>query len=259
MEKVSGIAQDVARIQRRIRLDFEYLGSNYAGWQWQDNALSIQQVAEKALANMIGHHARINASGRTDAGVHAENQPAHADVSTKMSDETIMRGMNSLLPKDIAVTAVTTVDPAWHSRFDSVEKTYRYTILNRRTPSVFLHGRVWLVYNPLDMEAMRKAAGCLAGEHDFSSFRAAGCAAKEPVRTLQPVEIAKDGDIVTFTLTASGFLKQMVRNIVGTLVEVGRGRMETEAVERILAARDRMKAGPCAPPEGLTLVKVRYE
>ena len=245
-------------ILRRLRLDFEYLGSNYAGWQWQDNALSIQQVAEKALAKIIGHHARINASGRTDAGVHAENQPAHADVSTKMSDETIMRGVNSLLPPDIVVTAVTTVASTWHSRFDAVEKTYRYTILNRRTPSVFLYKRVWLIYNPLDMEAMRKAAVCLAGEHDFSSFRAARCAAKDPVRTLQPLEIARNGDIVTFTLTASGFLKQMVRNIVGTLAEVGRGRMEPNAVAQILAARDRTKAGPCAPPEGLTLVKVRY-
>jgi tRNA pseudouridine38-40 synthase len=244
---------------RRIRLDFEYLGSNYAGWQWQDNALSIQQVAEEALATIVGHHARINASGRTDAGVHAENQPAHADVATKLSDETIMRGVNSILPKDIVVTAVTTVDANWHSRFDAVEKTYRYTILNRRAPSAFLHGRVWLIYNPLDLEDMRKAAVCLTGEHDFSSFRAARCAAKDPVRTLQPVEIARDGDIVTFTLTASGFLKQMVRNIVGTLVEVGRGRMAPDTVAQILAVRDRTKAGSCAPAEGLTLVKVRYE
>jgi len=243
---------------RRIRLDFEYLGANYAGWQWQDNALSIQQVAEEALARIAGHHARINASGRTDAGVHAENQPAHADVTTKMRDEQIMLGLNAILPKDIAVTAVTTVDPNWNARFDSVEKTYRYTILNRRTPSVFLHGRVWLIYAPLDMDAMRKAAEALAGEHDFSSFRAARCAAKDPVRTLQPLEIAREGDIVTFTLTSGGFLKQMVRNIVGTLTEVGRGRMTPEAVADILAARDRTKAGPCAPPEGLTLVKVRY-
>ena len=243
---------------RRIRLDFEYLGANYAGWQWQDNALSIQQVAEKALEKIVGHHARITASGRTDAGVHAENQPAHADIATKLDDETIMRGMNSLLPKDIVVTALATVDPAWHSRFDAVKKTYRYTILNRRTPSVFLHGRVWLVYAPLDMEAMRKAAESLRGEHDFSSFRASGCAAKEPVRTLTELSIKRDGDIVTFTLTSSGFLKQMVRNIVGTLAEVGRGRMEPEAVAQILAARDRTCAGPCAPPDGLTLVKVKY-
>lgn len=240
-------------------MDFEYLGSNYAGWQWQDNALSIQQVAEEALAKIVGHHARINASGRTDAGVHAENQPAHADVATKLGDEAIMRGLNSLLPKDIVVTAVTTVDSAWHSRFDSVEKTYRYTILNRRTPSAFLHGRVWLVYAPLDLEGMRKAAEPLLGEHDFSSFRAARCAAKEPVRTLTELTITRDGDIVTFTLTSGGFLKQMVRNIVGTLVEVGRGRMAPETVAQILAARDRTKAGPCAPPEGLTLVKVRYQ
>ncbi len=210
------------------------------------------------MEKIVGHHARINASGRTDAGVHAENQPTHADVSTKMSDEQIALGLNALLPRDIAVTAVTTVDPGWHSRFDAVEKTYRYTILNRRAPSVFLHGRVWLVYTPLDMDAMRKAAEALIGEHDFSSFRSAGCAAKDPVRTLQPLEIARDGDIVTFTLTSSGFLKQMVRNIVGTLVEVGRGRMTPETVRDILSARDRTKAGPCAPPEGLTLVKVRY-
>lgn len=244
---------------RRIRLDFEYLGTKYAGWQWQDNAVSIQQVAEKALEKIVGHHARITASGRTDAGVHAENQPAHADVSTRMSDEQIMLGLNALLPKDIAVTAVTTVAPAWRARFDAVEKIYRYTILNRRTPSVFLHGRVWLVHTPLDVDAMRGAAEALAGEHDFSSFRSAGCAAKDPVRVLKPLEIAREGDIVTLTLASSGFLKQMVRNIVGTLVEVGRGRMAPGAVADILAVRDRAKAGPCAPPEGLTLVKVRYE
>lgn len=245
--------------KRRIRLDFEYLGSNYAGWQWQDNARSIQQAIEKALERLVNHPVRLTASGRTDAGVHAEFQPAHADISTKMTDEQVMLGLNAILPKDIAVKRAITVPDSWHARFSAVEKTYRYTILNRRAPSVFLHGRVWLVHSPLDVEAMRRGAECLLGEHDFSSFRAAGCAAKHPVRTLKRIEIAKEGEIINFTLTSEGFLKQMVRNIVGTLVEVGRGRMAPENVAEILKECDRTKAGPCAPPEGLTLVDVKYD
>ncbi|MBI5815671.1 MAG: tRNA pseudouridine(38-40) synthase TruA [Nitrospinae bacterium] len=245
-------------LTRRIRVDFQYLGANYAGWQWQDNALSIQQVAEEALSKIVNHTVRFTASGRTDAGVHAIRQPAHVEVETRMDDNSIMRAMNALLPPDIAVTSVETVPGGWHARFSAKEKTYRYDILNTKVRSVFLHGRAWLVHSPLDIEAMRRGAECLVGEHDFSSFRSSGCSAKSPVRTVFKVQLTRDSDLISFTVTANGFLKQMVRNIVGTLVEAGRGKISPERVKQMLEARDRTAAGPCAPPEGLYLVDVVY-
>lgn len=244
--------------RRRVRLDLEYLGTRYAGFQLQPNGLSIQEVVEKAVSTLVSHPVRVIPSGRTDAGVHARLQPVHADVTTKLSDEDILRGMNALLPDDVAVISVKTVPDDWHARFSAREKTYVYTILNRPAPSAFDHGRVWHVRKPLDVEAMRKAAGALIGEHDFSSFRSSGCAAKSPVRRLSRLEVEKEGDVIRLSFTANGFLKQMVRNIVGTLVEAGRGRIAPDDVSKILAARDRTKAGPCAPPEGLCLDKVGY-
>ncbi|MGK7346141.1 MAG: tRNA pseudouridine(38-40) synthase TruA [Candidatus Nitrospinota bacterium M3_3B_026] len=247
-----------SRAKRRVRLDLEYLGTRYAGFQLQPNGLSIQEIVEKALSTLVNHPVRVIPSGRTDAGVHARLQPVHADISSRLSDEDILRGMNALLPDDVAVISVKTVPDDWHARFSAREKTYVYTILNRPAPSAFDHGRVWHVRKPLDVEAMRKAAGALIGEHDFSSFRSSGCAAKNPVRSLSRLEVEKEGDVIRITFTAGGFLKQMVRNIVGTLVEVGRGRIAPEEVSKILAAKDRRAAGPCAPPEGLFLVEVKY-
>lgn len=243
---------------RRIRIDFEYLGARYAGWQWQDNALSIQEVAEKALEKIIGSHARINSSGRTDAGVHALCHPAHADVSTRLSDGELLKALNAVLPEDVTALDVRTVAPDWSARFSAKEKTYRYTILNRQIPSVFDHGRVWHVRKPLDVGAMREAAATLVGEHDFSSFRSAGCASKHPVRTLTRLDIKTHGGKIVIELTANAFLKQMVRNIVGTLAEAGKGALAPRDVKGILLARDRTAAGPCAPAHGLCLVGVVY-
>jgi len=255
-------------------MDLEYLGGRYSGWQWQDNALSIQQVVEEALAAMVKHPVRVTASGRTDAGVHAICQPAHVDVTANMEDIQIQRGLNSLLPEDIAVRAVATVAARWNARKDAISKTYRYIIHNSRTPSVFCHGRVWRIPHLLDIPAMRAAAPMLIGERDFSSFRASGCSSKSPVRRLMALDITTgsiDGfhpastpaveggqSLIIMTFTGSGFLKQMVRNMVGTLVEVGRGKMAPEEVATILEAKDRRAAGPCAPPQGLCLVSVEY-
>ncbi|MBI4667138.1 MAG: tRNA pseudouridine(38-40) synthase TruA [Nitrospinae bacterium] len=249
---------DEGLLKRRIRMDLQYLGTNYAGWQWQDNALSIQEVVENALEKIVGHHARLHASGRTDAGVHAEFQPAHADVATRLPDYKILNGLNSLLPADVAVLAVSTTPETWHSRFSAIEKTYRYTIFNRRIRSPFLIGRAWLIHRRLDVEAMRAGSLALLGEHDFSSFRSAGCSAKHPVRAITEAFIERAGDVVTLRFTSNGFLRQMVRNMVGTLVDVGKGKMEPGAVNTILEARNRALAGPCAPAEGLSLIDVRY-
>jgi len=255
-------------------MDLEYLGGRYSGWQWQDNALSIQQVVEEALTKMICHPVRVTASGRTDAGVHALCQPAHVDVATNMEDIQILRGLNSLLPEDIAVRAVSTVDDRWNARKDATHKTYRYIIHNSRVPSVFSHGRVWRIPHALDIPAMRAAATMLIGERDFTSFRASGCSSKSPVRRLIALDMALgrvesfypppaptaegEGTLVIMNFTGSGFLKQMVRNLVGTLVEVGRGKTPPEDVATILEAKDRRAAGPCAPPQGLCLMDVEY-
>ncbi|VAX20604.1 tRNA pseudouridine(38-40) synthase [hydrothermal vent metagenome] len=245
--------------KRRIRMILEYMGTRYAGWQWQDNAVTIQQVVEEALGKITSLKSRITASGRTDAGVHALNQPAHADVETRMSDEEIMKAMNAVLPDDISVKEIKTVPEDWSARFSAKEKTYRYTILNRVRPSVFEHGRVWHIKKTLEIDAMRKAASLLVGEHDFTSFRSSGCAAKNPVRRLTTLDIDRDDDTIRLTFTANGFLKQMVRNIVGTLVEAGRGKIAPDDVSTILGKRDRTEAGPCAPPYGLCLVDVVYD
>ncbi len=241
-----------------MRIDLEYIGTRYAGLQWQENALTIQQVVEGALDKLTSEHSRLTAAGRTDAGVHALYQPTHADVTTSMSDEELARGLNSILPNDIVVTNVTTVADDWSARFSAKEKTYHYTILNRERPSAFDHGRVWHIRKPLDIEAMRSAGKLLVGEHDFASFRSSGCKRKSTVRNLDRLTIERDADYILFVFTARSFLKQMVRNIVGTLLEVGLGKIAPEDIVTILEACDRTKAGPCAPPDGLCLMSVDY-
>jgi len=243
---------------RRVLFIFEYMGTRYAGWQRQPNALAIQQVIEEALEKITGAPATLTASGRTDAGVHALALPAHADLATRIADADLVRALNALLPDDIVATEAHTVPADFHARYSALDKTYRYVILNRAIPSAFDHGRVWHFRAPLDVEAMRAAALRLTGERDFSSFRSAGCASKQPVRHLSRLTVERHGDFIVLTFTGSGFLKQMARNITGTLVEVGRGALKPDDMDRILAARDRSAAGPCAPAEGLTLINVRY-
>jgi len=259
--------------KRRIRIDFQYIGSAYAGWQWQDNALAIQQVAEAALEKLVNHKARLNASGRTDSGVHALCQPAHADVSTRMDDLQILRGLNAVLPKDVCALDVRTVPDGWDAREHAKRKTYQYTILNRETPSVFMLGRAWHIHSPLDLEAMRSAATHLLGEKDFSSFRSSGHGGESPIRNVLDIRMWRqmaadeaagavssppEGSIIQISFVSTGFLKQMVRNMVGTLVDVGRGKAAPDAIPAILAARDRTSAGVCAPAEGLYLMRVEY-
>ena len=246
--------------KRRIRIDLEYMGANYAGWQVQPGQSTTQQKVEEALLKLVNHNARVTASGRTDAGVHALIQPCHADVVTRMKDEEIEKGLNALLPHDIAALKVITVESGWHARSSAKQKTYRYTILNSRRKSVFDHGRVWRIADRLDIEVMNDAAQNLVGEHDFSSFQGAGCASVDkPVRRLLALKVTRDGKKVFITVTGSGFLKQMVRNIAGSLVEIGRGKEKPEWIIEVLQAKKRTSAGPCAPPEGLCLVDVRYE
>ena len=244
--------------RRRIRIDLEYLGGGYSGFQWQDNALSIQQVVEEALALMVSHPVRLNASGRTDAGVHAERHPTHADLTTSLTDQQLYRGLNSILPSDIKAISLNTVPDGWNCRGAAKSKTYRYVICNRDFMPVFDHGRVWLIKQPLDVAGMRLAAVHFLGKRDFSSFRSAGCSGKSPIKNIMALDIKTEGAKIIFHVTADGFLKQMVRNLVGTLAHVGKGKIKPEDIPSMLEARDRQAAGPCAPAEGLCLESVEY-
>jgi tRNA pseudouridine38-40 synthase len=244
---------------RRIKLVLEYCGTRYHGWQVQPNALSVQECIERPLTHMTNSPVRLHAAGRTDAGVHALGQVAHFDTTSTMPLQALQRGLNSLLPDDIAVLQVTEVPLDFHARYAARQKTYAYVVHNQPIRSAFAAPYTWYVPQPLDVPAMRRAAQVLVGRHDFSAFRAAACAARSPVRCVSRVAVKRRAARIFFVLCADGFLQHMVRNIVGTLVDIGRGKIPAEAMTAILQSRQRQLAGPTAPPQGLFLVRVRYD
>ena len=200
------------------------------------------------------------AAGRTDSGVHAIGQVTHLDLPGHYDTDTVRDALNAhLRPAPIAVLDVERVSEQFHARFSATRRTYRYVIVNRRAPLTVERGRAWLVPRPLDEKAMLKASKHLLGKHDFTSFRAAECQAKSAVKTLDTLESVRTGDHINITAGARSFLHRQVRNIVGTLVMVGEGKIMPGQVANILAARDRESAGPCAPPDGLYLVSVEYD
>jgi tRNA pseudouridine38-40 synthase len=241
-----------------IKLTIEYDGTNYHGWQIQPNGESIQSVLERALSTFLGVPTRITGSGRTDAGVHALGQVANFFSAKERDPHRIQRALNALTPQDIAIKSVEIAPAAFDARRDGRSRVYEYRILNRSSPSPFHLNRAWHVHDSLDVAAMRQAIGCLEGEHDFSSFRAAGCDAAHPVRTVYRASLEPRGELLVLTLEATAFLRHMVRNIVGTLVEVGRGARPAGSFVELLQSRDRTKAGPTAPPHGLFLIEVKY-
>jgi tRNA pseudouridine38-40 synthase len=240
-----------------IKITVEYDGTNYCGWQSQRNGRSIQSVLEEAVSTFLGTPTRVIGSGRTDAGVHALGQVVNF-FGCNFDRYRLLRGLNALTPRDITIKDAEIAPDAFDARRDGRSRVYRYYILNRSTPSPFHLNRAWHVHEPLDVEAMREAIGCLIGEHDYSSFRAAGCDAAHPIRRVYQNSLERRGDLLTYTIEATAFLRHMVRNIAGTLVEVGRGARTAESVKELLEARDRTKAGVTAPPHGLFLVKVNY-
>ncbi|MGP0629560.1 tRNA pseudouridine(38-40) synthase TruA [Nitrospina sp. 32_T5] len=244
---------------RRIKLLLEYEGSQYHGWQFQPNGITIQEVLEKRLETITGRKTPVVGSGRTDSGVHAEGQVAHFNTISKMTPRQFLKALNSLLPHDIVVKAVEEVDSGFHARKSATRKIYRYTLLNRDYPSALRCKQAHYVAQPLKIVAMRNAARHLVGKHDFKSFQGAGCEAKSTVREVFDLTVRKRGDWIEFSVDGNGFLKHMVRNLVGTLIEVGYGRIEPDAILEILKARDRRQAGPTAPARGLCLVEVFYD
>jgi tRNA pseudouridine38-40 synthase len=244
----------------QLRLVVEYEGTGYLGWQLQPGGPTVQAVLEKALATALREPVRVRGAGRTDAGVHASGQVATAPVTRVPEDlGRLLKSLNALTPDDVAIREVAVVDDAFDPRRHARSRVYEYRLLNAPVPSPFWRRWAWHVPRPLEVPAMASAAEALLGEHDFMAFCAADTVpVKSTVRRVFESRPTADGPLVTYRIEATAFLKHMVRNIVGTLVEVGWGERPVDAVATLLAGRDRSKAGATAPAHGLTLVAVRY-
>ena len=243
---------------RNIRLTIQYDGTNYAGWQFQKNARSVQETIERALKKILGENIRLIGAGRTDSGVHAREQAANFKTRSKLPAKNIQKALNSRLPKDIRVSKVEEAAAVFNSQFDAKAKAYRYTIVNSDFMDPFLRRFAAKCFYRLDINAMKKAARHLLGRHDFRTFQAKDVRRRQAVRTVKKIRIEKSGNLIYIDMEADGFLYNMARNIVGTLIEVGRGKMAPDDVREILKKLDRRLAGPTAPAAGLCLVKVKY-
>lgn len=243
----------------RIALGLEYDGSAFRGWQSQAGGGTVQDALEHALAAIAGESLRAVCAGRTDAGVHALMQVAHFDTDVTRPESAWVRGVNAHLPSSIAVRWAMEVPETFHARFSATARRYRYLLLNRPERPALLAGKVGWFHRPLDLEAMRGAAGYLRGEHDFSAFRAADCQAKSPVKIVRDVYIDCENDLITFDIEANAFLYHMVRNIVGSLVFVGKGLKPPNWIGELLEARERSLAAPTFSPEGLYLASISYD
>ncbi len=255
----AGVVRGTDPSMRNIRLTIEYDGGDYCGWQRQINGLSIQQVLEEAIARITGEEVRITGSGRTDAGVHALGQVAHFKTDSALAERNLLMGINSLLPPDIVVTELRDAPASFHARFDVLSKVYCYRICNRPVRSALERRRAWFIWEPLDLDRIQTVIPLFKGTHDFSSFCSTHTDSPDRVRTILDMTVRKDPDgMIVISMEADGFLRYMVRTIVGALVEVGRGKCSPEDIDRILVSRDRRTAGLTAPPQGLLLKEVKY-
>jgi len=254
---------------RYIRLLIEYAGTNYHGWQSQKSGGTIQDVLYDSLFSITGEQGKVIGASRTDAGVHALGQVAVFETRSQLSPPVFMRALNAKLPPDIRILAADETDRDFHPRYRAIHKSYFYLISNTARRSAFLSSYMWTTGAALDLARMREAAAFVLGQHDFSSFRASGCGAKTTTRTVSFLEIARseeisfmtaifEGNFIRISIEANAFLRHMVRNIVGTLVEVGRGKLSPESFRDILSSCDRTAAGPTAPAQGLFLDKITY-
>jgi tRNA pseudouridine38-40 synthase len=243
---------------RNLKLVVEYDGTNLAGWQRQDGQETVQGWLEKAFQSMTKQEVVIRGAGRTDAGVHAEGQVASVELVSRIPALGFLRGLNTFLPREIAVLEVTDVPSSFNARFSARGKIYRYQVWNHPVRSPRFARYAWHVYDALDMHAMREAAAVLTGEHDFRAFRAADCDRKNTVRIIRRLDVRRQGAMVSLEVEGTAFLRNMVRILAGTLVAVGRGKMTAADVAAALGSGDRTQAGITAPAWGLTLAKVIY-
>jgi len=243
---------------RHIKLTIAYDGAGYSGWQIQPNATTIQELIQKAVREMTGEKINVVGSGRTDAGVHALGQVASFRTEKTIPLEGFRKGINNLLPKDIRILNAEEVEDGFHPIRNSKRKNYRYIITSDEFAHPLEVGRVWAIGRELDIDAMNKACEYLVGEHDFSSFRAADAHESDAIRKIFIVNFKRENKCYIFDISGSGFLKNMVRNIVGTLYDVGIGKISPDKFKDILEAKDRKKAGVCAPASGLYLISVEY-
>ncbi|MDD5596055.1 MAG: tRNA pseudouridine(38-40) synthase TruA [Candidatus Omnitrophica bacterium] len=252
---------------RNLKLEIEYDGSGYCGWQVQyshklhlrrHKFRTIQGVLEKTLQKILKEKIKLVASGRTDAGVHAKAQIANFRTNSKIAVKNLQKALNSLLPEDIVIKRVQETVSDFHSRFSAKSKIYRYTILNRSIPCAFLRNTVYFYPYPLKIKAMQNAAKILLGRHNFRAFQASAGKEKNPNKTIKKIKVAKVNNFVYIDIEADGFLYNMARNIVGTLLEIGKGRFSGEDLTNILLSQNRKLSGPTAPAKGLCLIKVKY-
>jgi tRNA pseudouridine38-40 synthase len=243
----------------RYKLTIEYDGTPFVGWQAQDNGPSVQSVLGDAIAAFAGERASVSGAGRTDAGVHALGQVAHVDLSKEWDTDSVRDAINfHLRPQPIAVLAAEKTTPDFDARFSAIKRHYLYRIINRRADLALAHTRAWRVPRPLDAAAMHDAAQELVGRHDFTTFRSSECQAKSPLKTLDRLDVLRDGEEVRVTATARSFLHHQVRSMVGSLVHVGEGKWSAGDLADALAALDRTRCGQVAPPHGLYLLRVEY-
>ncbi|HEY5790251.1 MAG TPA: tRNA pseudouridine(38-40) synthase TruA [Gammaproteobacteria bacterium] len=242
----------------RIALTLEYDGSDFSGWQVQPGRRTVQGELERALTQIADHPVQVTCAGRTDAGVHARGQVVHFDTGVSRPWHAWVMGGNSRLPPDVAIRSAQAVDDDFHARFSAVRRSYVYRVANQPTRPALARARCWWVHRALELEPMQAAAACLLGVHDFSSFRAAQCQARQPVRTLYRLEVTRTGSEFCFRVEANAFLHHMVRNLVGALLAVGSGAQPVTWMAELLARRDRRAGAVTAPAQGLCFDAVRY-
>jgi tRNA pseudouridine38-40 synthase len=248
-----------ACLVRNIKLTIEYDGTAYHGWQIQPGLKTIQGVMKERIAQITQGRVTLLGSGRTDAGVHALGQVANFHTESTIDLIVLQRGLNSLMAPDIVITDVEEVEEGFHARFSARSKVYEYHILNKPFPSALLRAYAWFIPHELDLPSMQRCGRLLIGSHDFSSFRASGDESRHSMREVIRLEIERrEGNLIVIVIEANAFLREMVRSIVGTLVDVGRGKTSLEEFEEIFQARDRRQAGMTAPARGLFLTEVKY-